>query len=83
MTSMSSVSEQSEVTVLISCPQRIPLLFVFYREINIEELVQIKKKSYFIYLFREKEKERSRREKENLKRIPHDQSLTLGSIPGS
>ena len=82
MTSMSSVSEQSEVTVLISCPQRIPLLFVFYREINIEELVQIKK-SYFIYLFREKEKEKSQREKENLKRIPHDHSLTLGSIPGS
>ena len=78
----SSVWEQSEVTVLISCPQRIPLLFVFYREINIEELVQIKK-SYFIYLFSEKEKEKSLKEKENLKRIPHDQSLTLGSIPGS
>ena len=62
----SSVREQSEVTVLINCLYRIPLLFVFYREIKIEELVQIKK-SYFIYLFREKEKERSRRER---KKIP-------------
>ena len=31
----------------------------------------------------EKEKEKSLREKENLKRIPHDQSLNWGSIPGS
>ena len=42
-----------------------PLLFVFYREIDMEELVQIKK-SYFIYLFRDKEKERSQSERNKI-----------------
>ena len=59
-----------EVRVLINCPNRVPLLFVFYREIDIEELVLIKKYILYIYLERNREERRRKERKKISSRFP-------------